>query len=154
SGPLERRRHARPAPFRGRSTASSPTSSPSRARSTPSSSIAAGNCWRARTAREPWDTVSLSARAAGAYSSIAAMARLLGEPQFTMLFHQGIEENIHVATVNNEAILLAVFDHRTKVGMVRLFAKEATAAHRHGPGRGTRAAAGRRRSRSARQRRP
>jgi len=74
------------------------------------------------------DTVSLSALAAGAFSSTAAMARLLGEPEFTMLFHQGIKENIHVAAVNDQAILLAVFDHRTTVGMVRLFAKEATAA--------------------------
>ncbi len=74
------------------------------------------------------DTVSLSALAAGAFSSTAAMARLLGEPEFTMLFHQGIKENIHVAAVDDQAILLAVFDHRTTVGMVRLFAKEATAA--------------------------
>ncbi len=74
------------------------------------------------------DTVSLSALAAGAFSSTAAMARLLGEPEFTMLFHQGIRENIHVAAVDDHAILLAVFDHRTTVGMVRLFAKEATAA--------------------------
>ena len=56
------------------------------------------------------------------------MARLVGEPEFTMLFHQGIKENIHVAAVDDQAILLAVFDHRTTVGMVRLFAKEATAA--------------------------
>src|SRR5580765_1614540 len=74
------------------------------------------------------DTVSLSALAAGAFSSTAAMARLVGEPEFTMLFHQGIKENIHVAAVDDQAILLAVFDHRTTVGMVRLFAKEATAA--------------------------
>jgi predicted regulator of Ras-like GTPase activity (Roadblock/LC7/MglB family) len=74
------------------------------------------------------DTVSLSALAAGAFSSTAAMARLLGEPEFTMLFHQGIKENIHVAAVDDQAILLAVFDHRTTVGMVRLFAKEAIAA--------------------------
>jgi predicted regulator of Ras-like GTPase activity (Roadblock/LC7/MglB family) len=74
------------------------------------------------------DTVSLSALAAGAFSSTAAMARLLGEPEFTMLFHQGIRENIHVAAIDDRAILLAVFDHRTTVGMVRLFAKEATAA--------------------------
>ena len=74
------------------------------------------------------DTVSLSALAAGAFSSTAAMARLLGEPEFTMLFHQGVRENIHVAAVDDQAILLAVFDHRTTVGMVRLFAKEATAA--------------------------
>ena len=72
--------------------------------------------------------MSLSALAAGAFSSTAAMARLLGEPEFTMLFHQGIKENIHVAAVDDQAILLAVFDHRTTVGMVRLFAKEATAA--------------------------
>jgi predicted regulator of Ras-like GTPase activity (Roadblock/LC7/MglB family) len=74
------------------------------------------------------DTVSLSALAAGAFSSTAAMARLLGEPEFTMLFHQGIKENIHVAAVDEQAILLAIFDSRTTVGMVRLFAKEATAA--------------------------
>ena len=74
------------------------------------------------------DTVSLSALAAGAFSSTAAMARLLGETEFTMLFHQGMKENIHVASVNDQAILLAVFDHRTTVGMVRLFAKEAAAS--------------------------
>jgi predicted regulator of Ras-like GTPase activity (Roadblock/LC7/MglB family) len=74
------------------------------------------------------DTVSLCALAAGAFSSTAAMARLLGEPEFTMLFHQGIKENIHVAAVDEGAILLATFDGRTTVGMVRLFAKEASAA--------------------------
>jgi predicted regulator of Ras-like GTPase activity (Roadblock/LC7/MglB family) len=73
------------------------------------------------------DTVSLSALAAGAFSSTAAMAQLLGEPEFTMLFHQGVKENIHVAAVDDQAILLAIFDHRTTVGMVRLFAREATA---------------------------
>jgi len=71
------------------------------------------------------DIVSLSALAAGAFSSTAAMARLLGEPEFTVLFHQGVNENIHVAAVDENAILLAIFDSRTTVGMVRLFAKEA-----------------------------
>ncbi|HEV8437033.1 MAG TPA: roadblock/LC7 domain-containing protein [Methylomirabilota bacterium] len=74
------------------------------------------------------DSVSLGALAAGAFSSTAAMARLLGEPEFTMLFHQGVTENIHVTAVDEHAILLALFDHRTTVGMVRLFAKEAGAA--------------------------
>jgi len=74
------------------------------------------------------DTVSLSALAAGAFSSTAAMARLLGEPEFTMLFHEGIRENIHVTAVDEHAILLATFDERTTVGMVRLFAKDASRA--------------------------
>jgi predicted regulator of Ras-like GTPase activity (Roadblock/LC7/MglB family) len=74
------------------------------------------------------DIASLCALAAGAFSSTAAMARLLGEPEFTMLFHQGVKENIHVTAVDDDAILLATFDSRTTVGMVRLFAKEASAA--------------------------
>jgi len=74
------------------------------------------------------DTVSLSALAAGAFSSTAAMAHMIGEPEFTMLFHQGVRENIHVAAVDDNAILLAIFDSRTTVGMVRLFAREAIGA--------------------------
>jgi hypothetical protein len=45
-----------------------------------------------------------------------------------MLFHQGVKESIHVAAVDEHAILLAIFDSRTTVGMVRLFAKEAGTA--------------------------
>src|SRR5215470_8760095 len=74
------------------------------------------------------DTVSMSALAAGAFSSTAAMARLLGESEFTMLFHQGVRESIHVTAVDEDAILLATFDNRTTVGMVRLFAAEASAS--------------------------
>ena len=76
------------------------------------------------------DTVSLSALAAGAFSSTAAMARLLGESEFTMLFHQGVRESIHVTAVDEDTILLATFDSRTTVGMVRLFAAEASTAIR------------------------
>ena len=57
-----------------------------------------------------------------------ALPRLLGETEFTMLFHQGVKESIHVAAVDEHAILLAIFDSRTTVGMVRLFAKEAGTA--------------------------
>ena len=74
------------------------------------------------------DTVSISALAAAAFSSTSAMAQLLGETEFTVLFHEGIKQSIHVSTVDEEAILLAIFDERTTVGMVRLFAKEAGVA--------------------------
>lgn len=74
------------------------------------------------------DTVSISALAAAAFSSTSAMAQLLGETEFTVLFHEGARQSIHVSTVGDEAILLAIFDDRTTVGMVRLFAKEASAA--------------------------
>jgi predicted regulator of Ras-like GTPase activity (Roadblock/LC7/MglB family) len=74
------------------------------------------------------DTVSISALAAGAFSSTGAMAQLLGETEFTVLFHQGNKESMHVSTVDDHAIMLAIFGERTTVGMVRLFAKEAAAA--------------------------
>ncbi len=74
------------------------------------------------------DTVSISALAAAAFSSTCAMAQLLGETEFTVLFHQGNKESMHVSTVDDQAILLAIFGERTTVGMVRLFAKEASRA--------------------------
>lgn len=74
------------------------------------------------------DTVSISALAAAAFSSTCAMAQLLGETEFTVLFHEGLRQSIHVSTVDEEAILLAIFDERTTVGMVRLFAKEVSKA--------------------------
>jgi predicted regulator of Ras-like GTPase activity (Roadblock/LC7/MglB family) len=74
------------------------------------------------------DTISISALAAAAFSSTSAMAKLLGETEFTILFHEGLKQSIHLSTVDEEAILLAIFDDRTTVGMVRLFAKEASKA--------------------------
>jgi predicted regulator of Ras-like GTPase activity (Roadblock/LC7/MglB family) len=74
------------------------------------------------------DTVAISALAAAAFSSTSAMAQLLGETEFTVLFHEGVKQSIHVSTVDEEAILLAIFDERTTIGMVRLFGKDASRA--------------------------
>jgi predicted regulator of Ras-like GTPase activity (Roadblock/LC7/MglB family) len=74
------------------------------------------------------DVVSISALAAAAFSSTAAMAQLLGEAEFSVLFHEGAKRSIHVSAVDGEAVLLAIFDQRTTVGMVRLFATEASRA--------------------------
>ena len=74
------------------------------------------------------DTVSIGALAAGAFSSTAALARLLGESEFSVLFHEGVKESLHVSTVDDGTILLAIFDDHTTVGMVRLFAREASTA--------------------------
>ena len=75
------------------------------------------------------DTVSIAALAAGAFSSTAALARLLGESEFSVLFHEGVKESLHVSTVDDDTILLAIFDERTTIGMVRLFAREASQEH-------------------------
>lgn len=74
------------------------------------------------------DVVSVAALAAGAFGSTGAMAQLLGETEFSVLFHEGVRQSINVSTVDASTILLAIFDGRTTVGMVRLFAKEANKA--------------------------
>jgi predicted regulator of Ras-like GTPase activity (Roadblock/LC7/MglB family) len=89
-----------------------------------------GQLLAAGAAAAGFDTDSVAALAAGAFSSTGAMARLLGEPEFTVLFHEGVKESLHVSAVDDHAIVLAVFDDRTTVGMVRLFAREASRAIR------------------------
>ena len=74
------------------------------------------------------DIGSIGALAAAAFASTAALARLLGESEFSVLFHEGVKESMHVCTVDEHTILLVIFDERTTIGMVRLFAREAAAS--------------------------
>lgn len=68
------------------------------------------------------DTMALSALAAGAIASTQEIARLLGEPEFSVLFNQGKHDHIHFALVGQRAIMMSVFDDRTTIGLIRLVA--------------------------------
>lgn len=70
------------------------------------------------------DTTALSALLAGSFASTKEIARLVGEPEFSVLFHQGHKDHIHISLVGERCILAIVFDDRTTIGMVRLYAKE------------------------------
>ncbi|HLU49480.1 MAG TPA: roadblock/LC7 domain-containing protein, partial [Planctomycetota bacterium] len=67
-----------------------------------------------------------AALVAGSYAATREMARLLGEDEFSVLFHQGRRDNIQLTLVGDRTILATVFDERTTIGMVRLYAKEAS----------------------------
>jgi predicted regulator of Ras-like GTPase activity (Roadblock/LC7/MglB family) len=71
------------------------------------------------------DTTSLAALLAGSFASTREIARLVGEPEFSVLFHQGKKDHIHITLVGERTILAVIFDDRTTIGMVRLYAKEA-----------------------------
>lgn len=75
---------------------------------------------------EDFDTQAVAALVAGSYAATREMARLLGEEEFSVLFHQGKRDNIQLTLVGDRTILATVFDERTTIGMVRLYAKEAT----------------------------
>jgi len=70
------------------------------------------------------DTTALAALLAGSFASTREIARLLGEPEFSILFHQGKKDHIHITLVGERTILAVIFDDRTTIGMVRLYAKE------------------------------
>ena len=70
------------------------------------------------------DTTALAALLAGSFASTKEIARLVGESEFSVLFHQGKKDHIHMSLVGERSILVVVFDDRTTIGMVRLYAKE------------------------------
>jgi predicted regulator of Ras-like GTPase activity (Roadblock/LC7/MglB family) len=71
------------------------------------------------------DITALAALLAGAFASTKEIARLVGEPEFSVLFHQGKKDHIHMNIVGDRSILVVIFDDRTTIGMVRLYAKDA-----------------------------
>jgi predicted regulator of Ras-like GTPase activity (Roadblock/LC7/MglB family) len=73
------------------------------------------------------DTTALAALLAGSFASTKEIAKLVGEAEFSVLFHQGKKDHIHMSLVGERSILAVVFDDRTTIGMVRLYAKEAAA---------------------------
>jgi predicted regulator of Ras-like GTPase activity (Roadblock/LC7/MglB family) len=77
---------------------------------------------RGRT--EGLNVEGLAALVAGCFATTREMARLLGEPEFSVLFNQGQSEHIHNLLVDDETILTVLFDQRTTIGMVRLYSKE------------------------------
>lgn len=70
------------------------------------------------------DIDTISALVAGSFAATKEMARLLGEDEFTAMFHQGERDNIQLSLVGDRTLLTILFDDRTTVGMVRLYASE------------------------------
>jgi len=56
--------------------------------------------------------------------SLVLQAKLLGEEEFSVLFHQGVKDSIQLTLVADRALLAVMFDDRTTIGMVRLYANE------------------------------
>jgi predicted regulator of Ras-like GTPase activity (Roadblock/LC7/MglB family) len=62
------------------------------------------------------DTTALAALLAGSFASTKEIARLVGEPEFSVLFHQGKKDHIHISLIGERTILVIIFDDRTTIG--------------------------------------
>jgi len=70
------------------------------------------------------DMDTISALVAGSFAATKEMARVLGEDEFSVLFHQGKTDNIQLSLVGDRTLLTVIFDETTTIGMVRLYAAE------------------------------
>lgn len=71
------------------------------------------------------DVFSLAALAAGNYGAVSAMANIIGEQEFSLLFHKGEEESIHFSKVVEDLLLLTIFNKNVSLGFLRLKVTEA-----------------------------
>ena len=70
------------------------------------------------------DTIAFATLTAADYSANDQLAKLVGETDFSSLFHQGEKESLYVADIARRLLLVIIFDSRTTVGLVRLRMKD------------------------------
>jgi predicted regulator of Ras-like GTPase activity (Roadblock/LC7/MglB family) len=71
------------------------------------------------------DVYSLAALAAGNFGAVNEMARIIGEDDFSLLFHKGEKESIHFSRVSEDLLLLNIFGKNVSLGFLRLKVAEA-----------------------------
>jgi predicted regulator of Ras-like GTPase activity (Roadblock/LC7/MglB family) len=66
------------------------------------------------------DLYSLAALASANFAAVDTMAKILGEEEFSLLFHKGERENIHFSKVHSEFLLITIFGKDVALGLLRL----------------------------------
>lgn len=72
------------------------------------------------------DTTSLASLTAGNVAATDGLAKLIGEKEFSILFHEGEKDNLHISLVGKRGILVVIFDNRSTLGLVRLRVRKAS----------------------------
>jgi predicted regulator of Ras-like GTPase activity (Roadblock/LC7/MglB family) len=71
------------------------------------------------------DIYSLAALAAGNFGAVSTMAKIIGEDEFSLLFHRGQQESIHFSKVASDFLLISIFGQTVSLGFLRLKVAEA-----------------------------
>ncbi|MBI4546309.1 MAG: roadblock/LC7 domain-containing protein [Gemmatimonadetes bacterium] len=69
---------------------------------------------------EALDRTAFASLAAADFAASDRLAELLGEQEFSSLYHQGEQLCMYLVDVGRRAILAVLFDSRTTLGLVRL----------------------------------
>lgn len=79
----------------------------------------------AQEGRGAGDSLVVSALGAGVFAASRELARILGENEFSAVFHQGERKSIFIRAVNPEVLLVVIFSNAGSIGLVRLYAAPA-----------------------------
>ncbi len=71
------------------------------------------------------DLYSLAALASANFAAVDTMAKIVGEDEFSLLFHKGENESIHFSKVHSEFLLITIFGKEISLGLLRLKVAEA-----------------------------
>ncbi len=66
------------------------------------------------------DIFSLAALSAANFAATAEIAKLIGEEDFSLLFHKGDKRNIHFSRLGTEYIIITLFNENVSLGLIRL----------------------------------
>jgi len=70
------------------------------------------------------DVYSLAALAAGNFGAVSTIAKMIGEKDFSLLFHKGKEVSIHFSKVTEDFLLITIFGSDMSLGFMRLKVNE------------------------------
>jgi predicted regulator of Ras-like GTPase activity (Roadblock/LC7/MglB family) len=69
------------------------------------------------------DETAFASLASAGFAASDQLAALLGENEFSSLYHHGAQRSMFLADIDGTAILAVLFDTRTTLGMVRIRTK-------------------------------
>ncbi len=72
-----------------------------------------------------FDLMSFASLCAADFEANSQLAKLIGEKDFSTLYHQGADDSMYLARVAEHIILVVLFNKRTTLGLVRLRVKKA-----------------------------
>jgi len=72
-----------------------------------------------------FDVTAFASLCAADFEANYQLARMIGEKDFTTLYHQGTKESMYLGKIAKGVVVVILFDRGTTLGLVRLRAKRA-----------------------------
>lgn len=66
------------------------------------------------------DIYTIAALASANFAAVSSMAKIVGEQDFSLLFHKGENENVHFTKIDEDYLLVTIFGSDVALGDLRM----------------------------------